>query len=270
MDGGPFFAVDIGNTRIKCGRFGGRRSLSGVPSPEAVISLVPHEHSWSILQQITEGVLERPNAVVWWIASVNRPSTTEFLEALRIHRPHEKVFLLTSQEIPLDIKVDYPDRVGIDRLAAAVAAFRLRQRDTPVVVVDVGTAITVDFVTQKGEFLGGAIACGPAIAARALYEFTDLLPQIGVSWEVPPLPLGKNTPDAMAAGVFWGIVGTVRELIHQQARHLSAEPEVIVTGGGGSLLAELLGSSVRYVEHLTLMGIALSAQEYLRKEGQTV
>lgn len=270
MNGGCFFTVDIGNTRIKCGRFARQPSPSGVPGPELVISLVPQEEAWSLLQHITAGMPEQPDTVAWWIASVNRPATTEFLEALRALRPHEKVFLLTSREIPLDIKVDYPDRVGIDRLAAGVAAHRLRQGEGPVVVVDVGTAITVDFVTEKGEFLGGAIACGPGIAARALYEFTDLLPRIEVSWQLPPSPLGKNTPDAMAAGVFWGMVGTVRELISQQARHLGAEPEVIVTGGGGSLLAGLLGSSVRYVEHLTLMGIALSVQEYLRKTGQTI
>jgi len=263
MDRRFFFAVDIGNTRIKCGRFTWQPTSGGLPVPEQVVSILPKTGEWDALEDVLKSLPEQTGTITWWIASVNRPATTELLEFLRLRRPSENVFLLTSREIPIPVSLPHPDRVGIDRLAAAVAADVLRQPGHPAVVVDVGTAITVDVLSPQGSFEGGAIACGPGIAARALYEFTDLLPQIDTNWASPPPPIGRNTQEAMAAGVFWGMVGTVRELISRQACSFSEHPDVFVTGGGGALLANLLGGSARYVEHLTLSGIALTVYRYL-------
>ena len=268
MDRHYFFAVDIGNTRIKCGRFPWQPSSARLPVPEQVISILPATGQWSGLEEGLKSVPEQPGMITWWIASVNRSATTELVEFLRLHRASEKVFLVTSQEIPIPVSLPHPDRVGIDRLAAAVAAEVLRRPGYPAIVVDVGTAITVDVLSPQGSLEGGAIACGPGIAARALYEFTDLLPQIDTLWTSPPPPIGRNTQEAMAAGVFWGMVGTVRELISRQASNFSDQPDVFVTGGGGALLASLLGGSAQYVEHLTLSGIALTVYHYLAHHTQ--
>ncbi|MGB9690398.1 type III pantothenate kinase [Thermogutta sp.] len=263
MDRRFFFAVDIGNTRIKCGRFPWQPTSARLPVPEQVVSILPATGNWEALEEVLKSLPEQSGTLTWWIASVNRPATTDLVEFLRLRRASEKVFLLTSQEIPIPVSLPHPDRVGIDRLAAAVAADTLRHPKHPAIVVDVGTAITVDVLSSHGSFEGGAIACGPAIAARALYEFTDLLPQIETVWTSPPPPIGHNTQEAMAAGVFWGMVGTVRELIFRQTEHISEEPDIFVTGGGGALLASLLGGSARFVEHLTLSGIALTVYSYL-------
>ena len=108
--------------------------------------------------------------------------------------------------------------VGIDRLLAAVAANRLRNPKRPAVIVDLGTAITVDLVDAEGVFRGGAILPGIAISARAMHDYTDLLPHIPMAeLEEPPPALGRATVPAMRSGLYWGAVGAVRELIERLA-----------------------------------------------------
>jgi type III pantothenate kinase len=150
--------------------------------------------------------------------------------------------------------------VGIDRLLDGVAANRLRDPDRPAVVVDVGSAITVDLVSREGAFLGGAISPGIAMSARALHEFTDLLPLIDMSeLTLPPPALGTSTVSAMRSGLFWGAVGAIRQLIECLTADAASEPEVFLSGGAGPAVASLLGKPARHVPHLTLGGIALVA-----------
>jgi type III pantothenate kinase len=217
------------------------------------------------------GWVERaaPPVLSWWIGSVNRPATTLLLDWLRSARPQDAVTLLVSADLPLVIRLPEPDRVGIDRLLDAVAANMLRSPGRPAVVVDVGTAITVDLVSADGAFCGGAILPGTAMSARALTEFTDLLPQVDVAdlGEPPPL-VGKTTVQAMHSGLFWSAVGAVRELAsrmlaEQQPANGSPEPRspsIFLTGGAVAAMAGLLGSRACLVPHLTLAGIALTAQ----------
>ncbi|MFZ5833296.1 MAG: type III pantothenate kinase, partial [Planctomycetota bacterium] len=159
----------------------------------------------------------------------------------------------------LGLKVDLerPDMVGIDRLLDAVAANALRDPARPAVVVDVGSAITVDLVSAAGAFQGGAILPGLGMAARALHEFTDLLPLIEAhELGEPPPVVGPATVPAMRSGLFWGAVGAVRELVQHMA---GDEAQVFLTGGAGMAVARLLGPRAMVVPHLTLSGIALTA-----------
>jgi type III pantothenate kinase len=150
------------------------------------------------------------------------------------------------------------------------------------VIVDVGTAITVDLISADGAFLGGAILPGIQMAARALHHFTDLLPLVDVSeLAVPPPALGDATESAMKSGLFWGAVGAIRQLIEQlcetassdgwggsstaspTTRSLVAAPtQVFLTGGAGAAVAELLGRETRHVPNLTLSGIAQIGLEH--------
>ena len=135
------------------------------------------------------------------------------------------ITLLAAGDLPLEVRLERPDMVGIDRLVDAVAVNRLREPGRPAVIVDVGTAITVDLVSADGAFLGGAILPGIQMSARALHEFTDLLPLVDVSeLTAPPPALGTATESAMESGLFWGAVGAIRQLIEQlpQRRERSA------------------------------------------------
>jgi type III pantothenate kinase len=224
--------------------------------------------------------------LTWWIASVNRPAATRLIDWLHEHRPTEQVVLLACGDLPLEVRLERPDMVGIDRLVDAVAVNRLREPTRPAVIVDVGTAITVDLVSADGAFLGGSILPGIQMAGRALQHFTDLLPLVNVSnLSLPPPALGTSTESAMQAGLFWGAVGAIRQLIEQlsqiagdsrqggnsiatstiavsttsrgtPAGSRDLRPQVFLTGGAAATVADLLGHAARYVPNLTLSGIA--------------
>src|SRR5262249_49663366 len=120
-----------------------------------------------------------------------------------------------AADLPLVVNLDHPDRVGIDRLLDAVAANVLRAPEQAAIVIDSGTATTVDLVSAAGAFEGGATLPGLELGARALHQYTALLPLIDVPkmLEQPRVaPLGKDTPRAMESGLWHGQVGAIREL----------------------------------------------------------
>ena len=198
----------------------------------------------------------------WFVSSVNRPAERALAEWVGRNRPADSYRLLDYRDVPLRIEVDFPERVGFDRLATAVAAFRLRKGAGPVIVVDVGTALKVHAVSADGAFLGGTIAPGLKLSARALAHETDLLPLVPVTTNTqrPPV-LGKNTEAAIHSGLYWGIVGAVRETISRMRQELSADPEIFITGGDARGVAGELGVPATYLADLCLTGIAAIAQE---------
>jgi type III pantothenate kinase len=287
----PLIAADIGNARIKLGLFAGGCS-TGLPEPVRTLPLLGNAPE---LDQIANWLGDDAGeALGWWIASVNRPTATRLLDWLHEHRPQDRITLLAAGDLPLVVRLPRPDMVGVDRLVDAVAVNRLRDADRPAVIVDVGSAITVDLVSADGAFLGGAILPGIAMSARAMHEFTDLLPLVDVAeLDEPPPALGTATVPAMQSGLFWGTVGAIRQIIEElkkaatggraengggsatatptsysalsiqysgsTATPTARRPQVFLTGGAGATVAELLGPDARYVPHLTLAGIALAS-----------
>ncbi|MBN2578230.1 MAG: type III pantothenate kinase [Pirellulales bacterium] len=258
MTQGSLIAIDVGNARVKLGRFGSIPD-AGLPEPMAVLPLDGEAPDWDAIQAWLGSEATAPPR--WSIASVSRPTAGRLLDWLREHRPDDPVALLSTADLPLEVRLPRPDMVGIDRLADAVAVNRLREKDRPAVIVDVGTAITVDLVSADGTFLGGAILPGLAMAARALHDYTDLLPLIETKdLSAPPPALGQDTESAMQSGLFWGAVGAVRQLTDELARSTGCSPQVFLTGGAGPTVAPLIGPQARHFPHLTLAGIALATQ----------
>lgn len=249
-------AVDIGNNRIKLGRFRAAEAAT-LPVPEATLNL---DGSRSDLASLAQW-LDSAAPLSWWIGSVNRPATTRLVAWLRTHRPKDRITLLAAGDLPLVVQVERPDMVGIDRLLDAVGVNCLRDPQRPAVVVDVGSAITVDLVSSSGAFLGGAILPGLAMSARALHEFTDLLPLVDMAeLSTPPPALGQATLPAMRSGLYWGAVGAIRQLVDCLGQEVGAAPQIFLTGGAGPAVAALLGPAARHVPHLTLGSIALVAR----------
>jgi type III pantothenate kinase len=253
----PLIAVDIGNARMKFGLF---ESLDAGELPEPVESLQVSDSADNLddvgrwLDELGTG------AVGWWIGSVNRPTAGRLVQWLGEARPEDRVTLLAAGDLPLDVGLERPDMVGIDRLIDAVAANQLRQAGHPAIVVDLGSAITVDLISADGRFEGGAILPGIAMSARAMHKFTDLLPLVEMSELVaPPNPLGTSTLPAMRSGLFWGAVGAIRELIDRLSTDQPDRADVFLSGGAGPAVAQLLGPATQHVPHLTMAGIALTA-----------
>ena len=258
MDAMPLIAVDIGNARMKLASFH-RRQSEHVPEPTSLLALHGALPPWGRLQpwldELGHGQLH------WFIGSVNRPAATKLLDWLRTNRPADPATMLAAGDLPLEVRLERPDMVGIDRLLDALAAKHLRQTDRPAVVVDIGSAITIDLIDADGAFLGGSILPGIEMSARALHEYTDLLPKIDmVELNTPPPALGTSTTPAMRSGLFWGTVGAVRQLTEKLAAEAGGDAEVFLTGGAGEILAQLLGTHARHVPQLTLIGIALAAE----------
>ncbi len=253
----PLIAVDVGNNRIKLGRFDSQPDKL-LPDPDDTIWVDGRNPDLTRVDAWLR--TEVSGQATWWIGSVNRPATTRLVDWLRTSRPADRVVLLAAGDLELKIAVERPDMVGIDRLIDALAVNCIRDPERPAVVVDVGSAITVDLVSSDGAFLGGAILPGIAMSARALHEFTDLLPVVEMAeLSSPPPALGTSTVAAMRSGLFWGAVGAIRQLVEQLAAGAS-NPEIFLSGGASPAVASLLGSDARHVPHLTLGGIARIAQ----------
>jgi type III pantothenate kinase len=163
-------------------------------------------------------------------------------------------------DLPVEVRVTEPDRVGIDRLAAAAAAAVVKPADRPAIVVDCGTATTVDIVSVEGHFLGGAILPGPALLARALAEGTSRLPAVAALDDAPPPAMpGRSTQEAIAAGIGWGLRGAVARLVAEARAACAAEPCIVLTGGSAGVVRDALPGAVE-VPDLVLAGVALAAE----------
>jgi type III pantothenate kinase len=205
----------------------------------------------------------------WRVASVHRGAAEQLAAAVangaRQTGRDWPVRFLTNHDVPLVIDLDAPDRLGIDRVLAAHAANHVRDPRRAAVVVDMGTAITIDLVAADGSFVGGAILPGMDLAARALAEHTDALPRVTLEGlTAPPAAVAKAAVPAIESGLFWGAVGAIRELVARYAVDLAAPPDVFLTGGGAPLVAQALAGSkfqVRFIPHLVIAGIALLDQD---------
>ncbi|MEW8977183.1 MAG: type III pantothenate kinase [Symbiobacterium sp.] len=154
------------------------------------------------------------------------------------------------------IRYDNPREVGADRIAGAVAAFE--QYGGPLIVVDFGTAIILDAISARGEYLGGVIAPGIDVSADALFQFAAKLPRIELV--NPGSALGRNTVHAMQSGIIFGFAGLVDELVERMAAELDPEGQgckVIATGEQAELLLGECKTIQHFDPHLTLTGLRI-------------
>ncbi|MGE7624317.1 type III pantothenate kinase [Viridibacillus sp. NPDC096237] len=134
----------------------------------------------------------------------------------------------------LNIKYENPREVGADRIVNAVAA--LHEYDSPLIIVDFGTATTYCYLNDKGDYMGGAIAPGINISTEALFARASKLPRVEIMR--PSNVIGKNTVSAMQSGIVYGYVGQVEGIVSRMKLQSKKEPLVIATGGLASLIAK--------------------------------
>ncbi len=153
----------------------------------------------------------------------------------------------------LPIKIDYPSpaQIGADRLANAAAAFL--EFSAPAIVIDFGTAVTFDVVSENGAYLGGVIAPGTASLRDYLHTKTALLPAIQL--EEPSSAIGRSTEEAMQVGAVIGYRGLIREILNAVCSELNGDPAIIATGGDAALISAGL-DAIQYLDQdLTMKGI---------------
>jgi len=170
----------------------------------------------------------------------------------------DRVLQISSPEqLPLKVLVEEPQKVGIDRLFNAVAAHH-RKPWGPAIIIDAGSAVTVDLTDDSGAFRGGAILPGLQMMAQALHEQTALLPLI-TPRAVTPRP-GLSTFSAMEVGVFWAVAGAIHNLMYGYlSETVSGHAYIFLTGGDGRTLRSTFRGSI-YWPRMTLEGIRLTAE----------
>jgi len=163
-------------------------------------------------------------------------------------------FVTSSSPLGLKLSVKTPTQVGADRILNALALRELFKG--PSIAIDFGTATTFDCVDAKGAYIGGAILLGPNSAARALHEFTAKLPLIKV--RKPRAVIGKDTVHCLEAGLYFGYLGMIREVLARTKAEMGGRAKVAATGGLAPLfLKDLPG--VRHEPDLTLNGLRLAS-----------
>ncbi len=256
-------AVDVGNTRIKFGVFASAEQHGAKPELSecrAALAMPANEPlDWGRIAARFDVANAVPARAA--VAGVNPAGIERVLSGWPETWPAPRT-IEHAAELPLRVNVELPDHVGIDRLLDAVAANVLRGPGEPAVVVDAGTATTVNFISAAGAFEGGAILPGLELGARALHQHTALLPQVDV--QSPELqlvaPLGRDTPAAIRSGLWFGHIGAIREVVSRLAELADRPPLILVTGGNGRGLAQALGREFRYEPDLALRGLAFVAQ----------
>ncbi len=228
--------VDLGNSAATIALIRGDRTLASMHS------LL---HGRADFEAKLTTILDAMPAAPLGVASVSPKALDRFIEALRGSR---RVLIAPHDFAPsIENACEQPQMVGLDRLFNAEAL----ARDAVAVIIDAGTAITVDLVVC-GVFCGGAIAPGIRMSYSALHNRTGQLPLVSAS-PVPPHVLGKNTVAALRSGVEIGTAGMIDRLVHDLSR--SYDAVTILTGGDARLLLPLLRCMPRHDETLTLRGI---------------
>ncbi|NJL30857.1 MAG: type III pantothenate kinase [Phycisphaerales bacterium] len=206
-------AISIGNTRTKLGVFldGKLVRTLALTDDQLDTQLRPF-----VLEAWKELTLTKQPAAL--IASVNPPlypKVEEIVsEALLEDRSAEVLRIEEDVAVAIGRQLDPEAMVGEDRLLNASAAYNTLQQAC--VVVDAGTAITVDFIDGSGTFHGGAIAPGATLMLQSLHEHTGQLPEISPA--MPEEVIGHNTVQAMRTGMYHGLRGLVRELVEKICR----------------------------------------------------
>ncbi len=249
--------IDIGNTTTALGLFKGRELLRHLKFPSSL-----KEDAEGLYRRIKafieeKGIIRRENIKAAIACSVV-PSLDGKMRAALTRLFGKRVsFLGEDFKAPMPIITGNTTGIGADRLANAVGAYdALRQA---VIVVDMGTAITVDLVTDKGEFAGGAIAPGAGISMEALFSRTAQLPR--VEPRRPERALGRDTESAIVSGIYFGFRGLVEGITRAIMDELGKRPPVMATGG----LSQVFSRESRYITHtdefLTLKGLNIMYNE---------
>jgi type III pantothenate kinase len=167
---------------------------------------------------------------------------------------HEMLVVGPAIKTGMPIRIDNPHEVGADRLVNAVAAFDRVQGTC--IVVDFGTAITYDAVSDAGEYLGGIITPGAEISMDALYERAAKLPKVEIA--EPRSLIGKSTVDAIRSGIAYGFAGQVEGIVRRLRHELGGDAKAIATGGLAQVVVPFIRETIDEVDDLlTLIGLRL-------------
>ena len=245
-------ALDIGNTNITLGVFQGE-SICATWRVSTDASKMPDEYGVLLRQLFGLRDLDPAQVDAVAVCSVVPPLTPVFLELCKSYFDVEPLVVGAGTKTGIRVLYDNPRDVGADRIVDAAAALKIY--GGPAIVVDIGTATVFDAVTRDGNYLGGAIAPGMAIAADALFHSTSQLRRVELV--SPGRAIGKNTVHAIQSGLVLGYAELVKGMVARFDQELGGGAKVVATGGLAHIVAQEVGIFDAVDPDLTLTGLRL-------------
>ncbi len=229
--------IDIGNTKIKISLFKKGKLFHTESLENDDWQTLKHRFAsfGKFEKAIISSVQNHPNRLIKFLK-------TEITEVL---------FLDSNLPTPLENKYESKNTLGYDRLAACVGAF-VKYPQTNLLVIDAGTALTYDFVNEKGEYIGGTISPGLDMRFKSLHRYTNKLPQL--CFEEQHERIGKNTKQAIVGGVQNGLlfeVSTYMKIFCKEYKAL----KVILTGGNAFFLHQNISEESQFEPNITALGL---------------
>jgi type III pantothenate kinase len=243
-------AADIGNTNTTLGVFEGDK-LKATYRLATHVSQMPDEYAVFILSLLKQSGIEAGAVTEGAISCVVPPLTTTFNELFKKYFNIVPLTIGPGIKTGVRIRYDNPRELGGDRMSNAAGALSLYE--TPIIVVAMGTATAFDTISKEGDYLGGAVAPGIAIAAEALYTRTAALPRVELVR--PKKAIGPNTIAAMQSGIIFGYAGLIDGVVARIQEELGEKATVVATGGHAGTIAKETKLIQKVNANLTLIGI---------------
>ena len=245
--------IDVGNTNVVLGVYNGNRFLKDWRI-RTDPGMTEDEFYVMASQMFTQIDLDASKIEKIVVASVVPPMNYIIDSFCRKYGNREPHWINSKSPHNMLICYTNPDQVGVDRIVNAAAAFHKYR--TSVIVIDFGTATTFDAVSEKAEYLGGAISPGLSISAEALYIRAPKLPRVELT--VPPESvIGKDTIGSIKSGIIFGYAGLVDGMVRRMKKEMNANPKVIATGGLSRLMQNVTETIESIEPDLTLEGLRL-------------
>lgn len=245
-------AIDVGNTNVTLGVFDGARIVTRWRL-RTVHDRTPDE--WGIqlrsLFALDHLAFDQVDGLA--AATVVPPLESSLTAMARRYFGMEPFWVTGTTETGVKVLYDNPREVGADRVVNAVAA--LHKYGGPCIVVDLGTAITFDAVSARGEYLGGVICPGIGISISGLFQRTARLPM--VDFRDPGRLIGTNTVASMQSGLYYGLIAMIDGIVERMAAELGPATRIVATGGQAGLITRASRWVKTADEDLTLEGLRL-------------
>ncbi len=244
-------AIDIGNTHTVIGLFEGERLIKnfrigtkrGRTADEYGIIFLQLFNIWRLEVNNLEGA----------VISCVVPELLDAFVELHLRYFYIEPLVVDHEKAGITILLENPKEVGADRIVNAVAGYEL-YRDA-LIIVDLGTAITFDYVTERGEYAGGVIAPGVTVALDALFHRTSKLPKVEL--RRPERVIGRDTVSGMQSGLFYGYLSLIDGVVERMIKEIGRKPRVIATGGLAGLFEGPSAFIEKAIPDLTLQGLRM-------------
>lgn len=252
--------IDVGNTNQVMGVYDGTRLLR---SWRIRTEQNATEDEFNLLVRglfAEKGI--RTDAVTDTIISCVVPPMVSILDKFcKKYLNHSPRWVDAKTAAGMPIRYSNPKEVGADRIVNAVAAYA--RHHCSLIVIDFGTATTFDAISDKGEYLGGAISPGIGISAEALFMRASKLPRVEL-FSPPEHVIGQDTVESIQSGLIFGYAGLVDGMVGRMAAEMGTTPLVIATGGLAPLMRNVCGTIQGVDQELTLEGLRIIHERLVR------